>query len=179
MSTKIRRRAAALAAAAAGLAALTPALPAGAKPADPHRVPLVVRGQDTVTDGPCAVGVCKLVFTGGAFHGTPVASGAYEGTLNLHLADAFVNGEGGVCAPVDGELTFGAGRPDRLVVALTGNSCQDGAGNPTTSSFTTLTRFTVKHSTGAYKNARGRGVASFTEDAADHDQMTLIGHIDN
>jgi hypothetical protein len=176
MSSKIRR-ASALTATIAALAALVPAVGASAKPADPHRAPLVVRGQDTLTEGPCAAGVCRFEFVGGAFRGTPVGSGAYEGTLDLHVAEVFPNGEGGVCAPVDGHLTLGVGTPDRLVLALAGDSCQDGAGNPATSSFTTLTRFYVEHGTGAYAHARGRGLASFLEDADDHDRMTLIGRV--
>ena len=43
--------------------------------------------------------------------------------------------------------------PDRLVLAVAGNSCQDGAGNPATSSFTGLARFTVEYGTGAYAKA--------------------------
>ena len=63
------------------------------------------------------------------------------------------------------------------MLAVFGDSCQDGAGNPTTSSFTGLAHFVVKHGTGAYAKARGGGLASFAEDAADRDRMTLIGRI--
>jgi hypothetical protein len=179
MSSKIRsyRGAAALAATLAALAALVPALGASAKPADPHRAPLVVRGQDTVTERSCAAGICQFELEGGTFRGTPVGTGAYEGTMNVHLAEAFENGEGGVCAPVDGNLTLGVGPPDRLVLAFAGDSCQDGAGDPTTTSFTGLTRFTVQYGTGAYEHARGHGVASFNEGADDRERMTLIGRI--
>ena len=51
---------------------------------------------------------------------------------------------------------LGAGTPNRLVLAVAGDSCQDGAGNPATSSFTGLARFTVKYGTGAYAKARRR-----------------------
>ena len=67
----------------------------------------------------------------------------------LRVAEAFPNGEGGVCAPVAGRITLGAGTPDRIVLAVAGDSCQDGAGDPTTSSFTGLGRFTVAYGTGA------------------------------
>jgi hypothetical protein len=33
------------------------------------------------------------------------------------------------------------------------------------------------HGTGAYAKARGHGIATFLEDAADREQMTLIGRI--
>jgi hypothetical protein len=79
--------------------------------------------------------------------------------------------------PIQGQITLGAGTPDRLTLAIFGDSCQDGAGNPATSSFTGLAHFIVKHATGSYHGARGYGTASFSEDAADHDRMTLIGHI--
>ena len=49
--------------------------------------------------------------------------------------------------------------PDRLVLAVAGDSCQDGAGNPATSSFTGLARFSVKYGTGAYAKASGDGIA--------------------
>ena len=63
------------------------------------------------------------------------------------------------------------------MLAIDGDSCQDGAGNPQTASFTGLAHFTVKHGTGSYSHARGHGLATFSEDAADRDRMTLIGRI--
>lgn len=139
---------------------------------------LVVRGDATVVDSPsCPGGVCELAFVDGSFRGTPIGTGAYDGAIKLKVAEAFPNGEGGVCAPVDGRVVLGAGSPNRLVLDISGDSCQDGSGPPPASSFTTLTRFSVKYGTGTYAGARGGGVASFAEDAADHDRMTLIGHI--
>jgi hypothetical protein len=137
---------------------------------------LVVRGEATVTDAPCDAGLC-LELTDGQFRGTPVGTGAYTGSVKLTFAEAFPNGEGGVCAPITGDVTLGADTPNRLVLGISGDSCQDGAGNPATSSFTGLARFTVKHGTGSYAGARGSGLASFSEDAADQDRMTLIGRI--
>jgi hypothetical protein len=137
---------------------------------------LVVRGDATVTDVQCGGAVC-LELTGGRFRGTPVGTGAYTGSVKLRVADAFPNGDGGVCAPIDGDITLGSGTPDRLVLAVFGDSCQDGAGNPTSSSFTGLAHFIVKYGTGTYSGARGFGTASFSEDAADHDRMTLIGRL--
>ena len=52
----------------------------------------------------------------------------------------FPNGEGGVCAPIRGRIVLGAGTPDRLTLAVAGDSCQDGAGPPPLSSFTGLAR---------------------------------------
>ena len=137
---------------------------------------LVVRGDDTVVDAPCPGGLC-LTLSGGSFRGAPVGSGAYTGSLKVELADAFPNGEGGICAPVRGHVVLGAGTPDRLDLAVWGDSCQDGAGNPTQSSFTGLAHFAVVHGTGAYAHATGGGIGSFLEDAADHEHMTLIGRI--
>jgi hypothetical protein len=139
---------------------------------------LVVRGEATVVDTPCEGGIC-LDLTDGGFRGTPVGTGGYTGAVTLRVAEAFPNGEGGLCAPLDGPIVLGAGTPDRLVLAVAGDSCQDGAGDPTKSSFTGLARFTVQYGTGSFSGARGSGLASFSEDAADHDRMTLIGRISN
>ncbi len=73
--------------------------------------------------------------------------------MALRVADAFPDGEGGVCAPIDGRILLGAGTADRLVPDISGDSCQDGAGPPDATSLT------------------------FVEDAADHDRMTLVGRI--
>jgi hypothetical protein len=135
----------------------------------------VVRGTDTVVDRPCPGGLC-IDLTGGSFRGT-VGSGAFTGSMKLDLANAFPNGEGGVCAPVAGHIVLGTGTPDRLDLAVWGDSCQDGAGDPTKSSFTGLTRFAVVHGTGAYAKAKGSGTAISLEDADDHERITLIGRI--
>ena len=177
-STGIRTALAVPAAAIAVLGLGAAANAAGAAE-PPHHASerLVVRGDSTVVDGPCAGGVCTLQLTDGSFRGTPVGTGAYAGAVKLEVAKAFPNGEGGVCAPIRGKVRLGTGSPDRLVVAVAGNSCQDGAGPVTASSFTGLARFKVKHGTGSYAGASGAGLASFSEDATDHDRMTLIGRI--
>ena len=137
----------------------------------------VVRGEDTVKEnGPCPAGVCKLELADGSFRGT-IGTGAYNGTVDLKVAEAFANGEGGVCAPIKGRIVLGAGTPNRLTVGLWGDSCQDGAGDLEKASFTNMARFVVKHGTGMYAKARGSGLASFSEDATDRERMTLIGHI--
>ena len=138
---------------------------------------LVVRGDATIVDGPsCPAGVCTLEITDGSFRST-IGTGAYAGSIKLKVAEAFPNGEGGVCAPIESSMVLGTGSPDRLYLTVSGDSCQDGAGPLPAASFTGLARFTVKYGTGAYAGTRGRGLASFSEDAADHDHMTLIGHI--
>jgi hypothetical protein len=137
---------------------------------------LVVRGDATVADD-CDANGCRLQLVDGQFRGTPVGTGAYSGNIDLELAEGFPNGEGGGCAPVQGRIELGSGAANRLVLALWGDSCQDGAGDVTTSSFTGLARFVVVHGTGTYSRASGSGLASFSEDAADHDRMTLIGRI--
>jgi len=170
------RRALALFAPALAAVALAGAASAAATPQQHETQRLVVRGDATVTDAPCDGGIC-IELTDARFRGTPVGSGDYTGALKLKVAEGFANGEGGVCAPIAGKIVLGAGSPDRLVLAIAGDSCQDGAGDPTTSSFTGLARFKVKYGTGIYAGARGNGLASFAEDAADHDRMTLIGRI--
>jgi hypothetical protein len=167
----------ALAAVGLALAVATNAVAGNPNAGDRHRTTehLVVRGEATVTDAQCDAGVC-LDLTG-SFRGNPVGTGAYTGAVKLKVADAFPNGEGGVCAPIGGDITLGAGSPDRLVLAIAGDSCQDGAGDPTQSSFTGLARFTVKYGTGTYAHTRGNGLATFAEDAADRDRMTLVGDI--
>jgi len=145
--------------------------------ADKHvKEQLVVRGEATVRDTPCDGAVC-LQLTDGRFRGTLVGTGAYTGAVTLRVAESSPNGEGGVCAPITGTITLGADTADRLVLAIDGDSCQDGAGNPQTASFTGLAHFTVEYGTGSYRHARGHGLATFSEDAADRDRMTLIGRI--
>ena len=135
---------------------------------------LVVRGVDTVVDGPCPAGVCQLTLKDGAFRGT-TGTGAYTGSIKLAVAAGFPNGEGGVCAPIEGEIVLGAGTPNRMTLALSGDSCQDGAGDVTQASFTGVTHFVVKHGTGTFAKTRGYGIATFSEGADDRESMTLIG----
>ena len=171
---------AALVAGAAFAAATQAASPAGhgAAPAKHHgEQRLVVRGDATVVDAPCDAGVCPLALTDGSFRGTPVGTGAYDGRVKLKVAETFSNGEGGVCAPLGGRIVLGAGTPNRLVLAVSGDSCQDGAGPVTATSFTGLAQFRIRYGTGDYAGATGKGLATFLEDAADHDRMTLIGRI--
>jgi hypothetical protein len=136
---------------------------------------LVVRGEGTLTEAPCPAGLC-LELTDGEFKGTPVGIGSYTSNVELRVAEGFPNGEGGGCAPFTGQTVLGAG-PDRLVLKLWGDSCQDGSGPLQTSSFTGLAHFVVKNGTGAYANAKGSGIASFSEDVSDRERMTLIGRI--
>jgi hypothetical protein len=174
MPVPVTRRLLAVALAGAGLAAAAPAAPASAAGHPAER--LVVRGTSTIVDSPCGPAGCPLQMSGGAFRGT-LGSGAYAGDLTLDVARAFDNGEDGLCAPIRGRIVLGAGTPDRLVLTVAGDSCQDGAGPLTQASFTGLARFAVKSGTGTYAGARGAGVAVFAEDAADQDRMTLIGRI--
>ena len=137
---------------------------------------LVIRGQDTIVDAPCTPAGCEMQLSGGTFRGT-LGTGSYTGSVKLDLANAYDNGEGGKCAPVRADVVFGAGTPDRLGIVVWGESCQDGAGNPATSSFTGTGVFAVKYGTGAYAHARGGGFFTSVEDANDHERMTLIGRI--
>jgi hypothetical protein len=160
-----------------GLAFAATATIANASPAKKTTERVVVRGDDTIQDtGACPGGVCPMQIVGGAFRGT-LGNGAYDGALNVHVAESFPNGEGGVCAPVDGTMTLGAGTPDRLVLAFSGVSCQDGNAPLPASSFTGVAHWVVKYGTGAYANASGHGVYLSSEDANDHERLTLIGRI--
>ncbi len=169
---RARLRTSTLALPAIALAGLALAGPAAAHQNDQR---LVVRGDAIITDQACPGGLC-LELNDGEFRGTE-GKGLYGGSMKLDLANAFPNGEGGGCAPLRGNIVLGEGTKDRLVLAVAGDSCQDGAGDPTTTSFTGLAEFSVKYGTGAYAKARGRGIATFVEDVADHDRMTLIGRI--
>ncbi|HEY7074392.1 MAG TPA: hypothetical protein VH418_03440 [Solirubrobacteraceae bacterium] len=138
----------------------------GTAVAKPGAHELVVRGEDNLSELACnAAGVCEAQVSDGRSSGT-LGIGTYQGSMRLYLRDAFDNGEGGKCAPAGGRLVFAG----RLVVALAGNSCQDGAGDPTKASFTGLFRFRVV-------NGHGHGTAVVTEDANDHEHLTLIGTI--
>jgi hypothetical protein len=72
---------------------------------------------------------------------------------------------------------LGAGTSDRLVLDVSGDSCQDGAGPLDGASFTGIASFTVRHGSGSYARAYGGGDATFLEDAANHHRMTLVGRI--
>jgi hypothetical protein len=139
---------------------------------------LVVRGDATAVDGPCDdTGVCSVKLAEGRFRGTPFGPGGYTGSIKLNVGRGFPNGEGGACAPLKGRIVLGAGTPDRLVLTVAGDSCQDGAGPLTAASFSGLAQFTVTHASGSYAGASGAGLASFSEDAANHHRMTLIGRV--
>jgi hypothetical protein len=154
---------------AGGLLALAAtALVAAASPADaaPREQRLVVRGDASVVDGPCDARACRFELTDGRFRST-LGTGTYSGSFKVKIADAFPNGEGASCAPLRGRIVL---RPDdggRLVITVSGDSCQDGAGSLDAASFTGLARFTVKRG--------GYGQAVLTEDAANRHRMTLVG----
>ena len=135
---------------------------ATASAAGKHR--LVVRGDATAVAGPCDAAGCPLTLSDGRARGT--VSGAYTAKFTLKVAKQFPNGEGGICAPLKGRIKL----QRRLTLAVSGVSCQDGGGPLTGASFTGLATFRVKH-------GYGRGVATFTEDAAHHHRMTLIGSV--
>jgi hypothetical protein len=125
---------------------------------------LVVRGDSTAVTGPCDAAGCPLTLIDGVARGT--VSGRYTARFTLKVAEQFPNGEGGICAPLRGRIKF-----DHLTLAVSGVSCQDGGGPLVGSSFTGLATFRAKH------RYRGGGVATFTEDAAHHHRMTLIGSL--
>jgi hypothetical protein len=144
-----------------------------------HDQRLVVRGDSTAVDGPCdAAGICPVDLKDGQFRGAPVGTGAYTASFELNVARVFPNGEGGICAPLKGRIVLGAGSADRLVLAVDGDSCQDGAGPLEGASFTGVARFDVVRGSGRYEGARGSGVATLSEDAAKHHRITLIGRIE-
>ena len=176
MSPKLRARLRTSTLALPAILALAGPATAGASHQNDEK--LVVRGESIIQDsaGDCPGGVCRLEMTGGTFRGTH-GTGAYSGSMKLKVAEAFPNGEDGVCAPISGKIVLGEGTKDRLVLAVDGDSCQDGKGDVTQASFTGLAEWSVKYGTGAYAKARGHGLATFAEDAADRDRMTLIGRI--
>lgn len=126
----------------------------------------------SAVDGPCAADGCALTLRDGRFRGAPAGSGACTGAFKIKVARAFPNGDGGICAPINGRIVLGAGTANRLVLGVHGDSCQDGTG------FSGLAHFTVKRGTGRYADAYGSGLASLTEDAAKHHRIALIGRID-
>ena len=74
-------------------------------------------------------------------------------------------------------IVLGAGTADRFVLALCGDSCQDGRrqpGDPVVHRPRAVGRQARRR---RVRHAHGGGVASFAEDAADRDRMTLIGRI--
>jgi hypothetical protein len=93
------------------------------------------------------------------------------------VADAFPNGEGGICAPLEGRLVLGARTADRLVLDVSGDSCQDGAGPLDGASFRGIARFAVRYGIGSYAHTHGSGDATFLEDAAKHHRITLVGRL--
>jgi hypothetical protein len=139
---------------------------------------LVVRGDSTVTEveDRCDANGCQLRLEGGQFRGT-LGTGQFSGDIKLNFTEAFSNGEAGGCAPFQGRIELGSGTPNRLVLALWGDSCQDGPGDPRMTSFTGLSHFVVVKGTGSYSKASGSGIAVSLEDVDDNDRMTLIGRI--
>jgi hypothetical protein len=174
MTSKLRARLRTSTLALPAMLALAGPATAGASHQNEER--LVVRGESIIQDVQCEPGTLCLEMTGGTFRGTH-GTGAYSGSMKMSFAETFPNGEQGLCGPIRGKIVLGEGTKDRVVLAVAGDSCQDGGGDPTTSSFTGLAQFSVKHGTGVYANARGHGLATFSEDAADRDRMTLIGRI--
>ena len=120
-----------------------------------RRERLVVRGDATIVDGPVrgrrlpARDDRRRVPRHARQRRLPRRHG------RSRVAEAFPNGEGGVCAPIRGRIVLGAGTTDRLVLAVDGDSCQDGAGPVTAASFTGVADVKVVHGTGAYAKARG------------------------
>jgi hypothetical protein len=143
----------------------------------PDHQRLVVSGDATAVDGSCDPSGCKLALTDGRFRSNPLGSGAYTGAIKLKVADTFPNGEGGICAPLKGSLTLGAGSADRLILAVAGDSCQVGGGPLDAASFIGLARFHVRYGSGRYARTTGSGQATFSEDATKHHRMTLVGRI--
>lgn len=137
---------------------------------------LVVRGQATAIEGPCTAFACPLELARGRFRSSPLGIGAYTGHLKLVVGSAFPNGEDGVCAPLTGRIELRT-KTGNLDLTVSGDSCQDGSGPLAGASFTGVARLRVTHGTGKYAGATGSGVASFTEDAAKHHRMTLIGRV--
>ena len=160
----------------AALALVLAAATAGA--ANRARQRLIVRGDATAVQGPCSErGVCPLELEGGRFRGAPVGAGAYTGSFRLKVAEQFPNGEGGICAPLKGRIVLGGGTADRLVLAVAGDSCQDGGGSLAGASFTGLAHFVVAHGSGRYARTTGAGRVQFSEDAAHNHRMTVVGAI--
>jgi hypothetical protein len=141
-----------------------------------HHEGLVVRGQSTAIDGPCSAFACSLELDRGRLRGT-LGRGAYTGALKLTVGNAFPNGEGGSCAPLTGRIKLRTRAADRIGLVVSGDSCQEGSGPLPGASFTGVARFRVTHGTGAYAGATARGLATFSEDAANHHLMTLVGRI--
>jgi hypothetical protein len=160
----------------AGLAFAATATVANAQTSKKTTERLVIRGQDVVKDGPCAPPICEMQLDGGSYRGT-LGTGGYTGSVKLDLAEAYDNGEHGLCAPVRADIVLGAGTPDRLALTVWGDSCQDGGGNPASSSFTATGVFAIKYGTGAYAKAHGGGLFTSSEDATDHERLTFIGRI--
>jgi hypothetical protein len=161
---------------ALALAAFTLVFATSSAGAADHQERLVVRGQATAVDGPCTAFACPLELARGRLRGT-LGRGAYTGALKITVGNAFPNGEGGTCAPLSGRIELHTRAGDRINLVVSGDSCQDGSGPLPDASFTGLARFRVTHGTGKYARATGRGLATFTEDAANRHLMTLVGRI--
>ena len=115
---------------------------------------LVVRGDATAVDGPCDARACPLELTDGRFRGDPGRRRRLHRLAQARGRRAPSPTARAASAPRStGRIVLGAGTADRLVLAVSGDSCQDGAGPLAGASFTGLARFTVKHGTGSYAGA--------------------------
>jgi hypothetical protein len=149
-----------------------PAAATGPDDAVHHGSRLAVRGDAKVIDGACGARGCAVTFAAGRFRGTPGGPGAYTGSRVVRVAEAFPNGDGGICAPFTGSVSLGAGSRDRLDLVLAGDSCQDGADD----AFTGLARFVIKGGSGRHAHTAGGGLATFTDEGR-RNHLTLIGHL--
>ena len=97
---------------------------------------LVVRGVDTVVDGPCPAGVCQLTLKDGAFRGTHSARAPTPARSSSPSPPASRTARA-ASAPRSRARSSSAPAPRTAsTLALSGDSCQDGAGDVTQASFT-------------------------------------------
>ena len=98
---------------------------------------------------------------------------ATAGAASAHDQRLVVRGDAtaidGPCDARGCRVDLGDGRFRRLL--------PDGSGPLESASFTGLARFAVQAGTGRYAGARGSGVASLAEDAANQHRITLIGRL--
>jgi len=99
----------------------------------------------------------------GEVGGLPVQTGTFSSTFTIDWKHARSNGDGGYCAKATGTTTLSDGSGS-LVKTETGKLCEVGA-TGTNVEHVFFGKYVIDgaHSTGAYANAEGKGMAAFDQ----------------
>lgn len=153
----------------------------GSAPARPAHVPFKSRGSGTESSMSASgcqntgTGDCIVQSTGRAIS-SHMGRGKFVSTLTIHWGSATLNGQGGFCAPADGNGTITAANGATLAQTETGTVCEVG---PTslTAPHTFTGTFTDAGGTGRFASATGTGTIAGSDDGLGHSRYQEAGRI--